>query len=123
MTIHTSNIIYTLTALCIAGVASAFDLRTRRIPNRLTGYSLLAGLILHLLLGGWSQVGISLLGGLIAGAVFLMFYLAGGMGAGDVKLMTSVACMVGYHSVLQLLVATAIIGGVFALVVQSIETG
>jgi prepilin peptidase CpaA len=75
----------------------------------------LAGLFLHLVVGGWRQMGLAALAGLIAGAVFLLFYIAGGMGGGDVKLMAAVACLAGTRSVAELLAATAIMGGVFAL--------
>jgi prepilin peptidase CpaA len=115
MTVHDTNIVYATAALLCAGVAAAFDLRTRRIPNILTGPSILLGLLLHLVLGGWSQLGLAAAAAVIAGCIFLVFYLAGGMGAGDVKLMTAVACIAGYHSVFELLVATVLMGGVFAL--------
>jgi prepilin peptidase CpaA len=115
MTVHSVDVVYALTALLCATIGAAFDLRTRRIPNILTGSSILLGLLMHLLLGGWKQLGWSAAAGVIGGAIFLVFYLAGGMGGGDVKLMTAVACIAGYHSVLVLLVTTAITGGVFAL--------
>ena len=57
--------------------------------------------------------------GLIAGAIFLLFFLAGGMGGGDVKLMAAVACLAGTRSVAELLAATAIMGGVFALLLAA----
>lgn len=115
MTVPVTNIIYASTALVCAGAAAVFDLKTRRIPNILTGPAILLGLLLHLLLGGWVQFGLAAAAAAIGGGVFLVFYLAGGMGAGDVKLMTAVACIVGYGSVLELLLATMIMGGIFAL--------
>lgn len=116
MTAHNTDVVYASCALICAATGAAIDVRTRRIPNLLTGPFILIGLLLHLALGGFSQLGLSAAAGLIAGSVFLVFHLAGGMGAGDVKLMTAVACLAGYHSVLELLVATAIMGGVFAVV-------
>jgi prepilin peptidase CpaA len=115
MTAQTSEIIYASSGVLCAAVGAACDVRTRRIPNLLTGPAILAGLLLHLWLGGVRELGSSLAAALIAGGIFLVFYLAGGMGAGDVKLMAAVACLMGYGSVLELLVATAIMGGVFAL--------
>lgn len=119
MSVDTTNIIYASTALVCAALGATFDLRTRRIPNPLTGFSILAGLLLHFVLGGWSQLGMSAAAAGIGGGLFLIFYLAGGMGAGDVKLMTAVACIAGYNSVLELLVTTAIMGGVFAIVLAA----
>lgn len=93
------------------------DVRTRRIPNLLTGPSILIGLILHLMIQGWHGMASAALAGLIAGGVFLIFHLAGGMGAGDVKLMTAVSCLAGPAYVAEILVATALMGGVFAIIV------
>jgi prepilin peptidase CpaA len=104
-------------ALLCAGIGSIHDLRERRIPNLLTGPAILAGLTLHTIYGGWSGLGDSALAGLIAGAVFLVFFLAGGMGAGDVKLMAVVGCFAGLSSVFTLVLSTAIAGAVLALAV------
>jgi prepilin peptidase CpaA len=119
MTAHSSDVVYASSALLCAATGAALDVKTRRIPNLLTGSSILLGLLLHLWLGGIAQMGWAAAAAAIGGGCFLVFYLAGGMGAGDVKLMTAVACLAGYHSVLELLVATAIMGGLFALVLAA----
>ena len=102
-------------SLLCAGIGSYHDVRERRIPNTLTGPAMVAGLLLHLWVGGWAQMGASALAGLIAGGIFLVLYLAGGMGAGDVKLMTAVGCLAGLSSLRLVMVATVLSGGVFAL--------
>ena len=100
----------------ICGFSGAIcDFRSRRIPNWLTGSSVLLGLVLHLVLGGWHSVANALLAGLVAGGAFLFFYLAGGMGGGDVKLIAAVGCCAGLSHVTGILIATAIAGGIFAL--------
>jgi prepilin peptidase CpaA len=53
----------------------------------------------------------------IAGGIFLIFFLAGGMGAGDVKLMTAVGCFAGLSLLPLLVISTAMAGGVFALAI------
>jgi prepilin peptidase CpaA len=108
----------TATALLCAGFASVLDVRERRIPNWLTGPAILAGLALHSFASGWSGLADSALAGLIAGGIFLIFFLAGGMGAGDVKLMTAVGCITGLSPLHLVLIATAIAGGMFAIVVS-----
>lgn len=106
-----------LAAAVVCGFAGAIcDFRSRRIPNWLTGPSVLLGLLLHLVLGGWRSIFTAALAGLIAGAAFLFFYLAGGMGGGDVKLITAVGCCAGLSHVTGILIATALAGGIFALV-------
>jgi len=104
-------------SLVCAGIGAFRDVRTHRIPNWLTGPSILVGLLLHLMVGGWKSLAGAALAGLIAGGVFLIFHLAGGMGAGDVKLMTAVSCLAGPSYVAEILVATALMGGVFAIIV------
>jgi prepilin peptidase CpaA len=101
-------------ALC-ASVAAAIDLRTRRIPNILTAPAFALGLLLHFAAGGWKGMGLAGMAGIAGGVVFLFFFLAGGMGAGDVKLMAAVSAIAGPSHVIELLLTTAIAGGVLAL--------
>ena len=106
--------IYLGSALAFATVAAIHDVRERRIPNRVSGLGALVGLLLHLFLAGIAQCAWALLAGLLAGAIFFLFYLAGGMGAGDVKLITAVGCICGLHYIVGLLAFTAIAGGIMA---------
>lgn len=116
MTHIQSDLTYPATAVACALVGSVFDVKSRRIPNFITFPAMLAGLSLHLALGGWRQLLSSLAAGLICGVIFLVFYIAGGMGAGDVKLITAVGCIAGLPHVAYLLVLTALCGGAMALV-------
>ncbi|MDP9050952.1 MAG: prepilin peptidase [Acidobacteriota bacterium] len=116
MTHLSTDLTYSVTAVACALVGSVFDVKSRRIPNFITFPSMLLGLALHLALGGWKQLLLSLAAGLICGIVFLLFYIAGGMGAGDVKLITAVGCIAGMPHVAYLLVLTALCGGAMAIV-------
>jgi prepilin peptidase CpaA len=107
--------IYTAVATACALAGSVFDVKTRRVPNFVTIPCILLGLVLHLTLGGWKQMLLSLAAGTICGLVFLVFYLAGGMGAGDVKLIMAVGCIAGLSHIVYILTMTAIAGGVMAL--------
>jgi prepilin peptidase CpaA len=76
-------------------IAAATDLRARRIPNWLSGGTLVSGLVF----AGWSGGGAGLLDGLLACAVLaipyvLLFLFAGG-GAGDAKLMGALGAWLG----------------------------
>jgi prepilin peptidase CpaA len=106
---------YMEAALLCASIASLYDLRTRRIPNKLTLPAIVCGLILHLVRGGPVEFGLSALAGLIAGGVFLLFFLAGGMGAGDVKLMTAIGCLAGAANIKDVLISTVLIGAVMGI--------
>ena len=102
-------------SLVCAVIGAIFDVRSRRIPNFLTGPAMVAGLAMHLGAGGWREMLSSFAALLICGTAFLLFYLAGGMGAGDVKLIAAQGCLLGFANVPCLLVLTAIAGGVLAL--------
>jgi prepilin peptidase CpaA len=108
--------IFMLTALVCALIGAVCDIRSHRIPNWLTGTSMLLGLALHLSLQGWIALGAAALAGAIGGGVFLLFYLGGGMGGGDVKLMAAVSVLAGLSHVRDVLLATTLLGGVFAVV-------
>ena len=114
--IATQQMIFTEGALISAGIGSIHDLCERRIPNLLTGPAILIALALHAVYGGWSGLASSALAGLIAGAIFLIFYLAGGMGAGDVKLIAAVGCLAGLSNTAYLLVLTSLAGGAMGIV-------
>jgi len=108
--------IFLLTALACALIGAACDVRSRRIPNWLTGTSVLLGLLLHLCLQGWAGLSGAALAGALGGGAFLVFYVGGGMGAGDVKLMAAVSVLAGRSHVGEVLVATTLLGGAFAVV-------
>jgi prepilin peptidase CpaA len=109
------EIVYPAAASACAVIGSIFDVKSRRVPNFLTGPAAVLGLMLHLSLGGWRELASAAAAGLICGLVFLIFYLAGGMGAGDVKLIAAVGCLCGLHNIAVLLALTGIAGGVMAV--------
>jgi prepilin peptidase CpaA len=110
-----AELIYPALSLAVSLAGAVTDLRNRRIPNWLTLPSIVLGLSLHLAFNGWRGLGQSAAAGLIAGVIFVIFWLAGGMGAGDVKLITAVASIAGLSQVAWLLALTAIAGGVMAV--------
>ncbi len=114
-----NEFVYPAAATLIALAGAAFDVKSRRIPNFITGPALLMGLLLHLLGDGWRGLLTSLAAALICGAIFLLFYLAGGMGAGDVKLMAAAGCIAGLPNVAYLLILTSLAGGVMAMVLAA----
>jgi prepilin peptidase CpaA len=106
-----------LPALVLAIVAAQADVRTRKIPNRLTFPALLLGLGLHLALGGRDGFLASLTGMAVVGVALIPGWLMRWMGAGDVKLMAAAGAWLAFpHAVIALL-ATLIAGGLIAAVV------
>ena len=112
---YEKEFLYPAAATVVALIGAGTDIRSRRIPNYLTGPALLAGLLLHTAIDGLHGLWTSLAAGLICGGLFLILYLAGGMGAGDVKLITAVGCLAGLSSVAYLLVLTSLVGGVMGV--------
>ena len=100
------------------GLAAAVvtDVRTRRIPNWLTGS--IAGAGFGLAFGGGvvtpGQAALGMLTGLL---LMMPGHLIGATGAGDVKLMAAVGAVVGPDLVFRSFLYSAVAGGVFALAV------
>lgn len=103
-------------AVALAVTAAVVDVRQGRIPNRLTYPVMLVGLLAQTLFHGWRGLLMSLAGGFLFGGIFLLFYLVRAMGAGDVKLAAALGCIVGPSASLQVMFATAVAGGVLAIV-------
>jgi prepilin peptidase CpaA len=107
---------YFLAGAVICAVAGAVcDVRRKRIPNRLTYGSILLGLWIRLILAGGRGFIDGLTGGLACGSVFLLFFLVKGMGGGDVKLMAAVGAWAGLGQAVDILIATALAGGILAI--------
>jgi prepilin peptidase CpaA len=102
-------------ALVIA--AAAFDLHSRRIPNKLILLGLIAALPVQWAVhGGTAGLWLGLQGLATGIAVMLPFYLLRAFGAGDAKLMGAIGAFVGPSTVLLIALATFLAGGVWALV-------
>lgn len=107
---------YFLIGGALVGLLGAVtDVRSARIPNRLTYSALLAGLGLRGLVLGVPAMASGAAGMLVAGGLFLVLFVVGAMGGGDMKLMTAVAAWVGSSHVLTLIFGAALAGGVLAL--------
>jgi prepilin peptidase CpaA len=104
-------------AVVVATAACVTDLRSARIPNALTVFAAVVGLVAH---ATWPQgLGAATsLGGAAAGLlVFLPFFALGGMGGGDVKLMTALGAWLGWPRILPAALTIAVVGGVVAVLV------
>ena len=104
-------------ALVVALVGAIWDVRTYRIPNRLTYPAIVLALVVHIALERGSGVLWWLTGLLTGGGIFLALYLLRTMGAGDVKLMAAVGSFAGPSKALEIALYSAIAGGILALAV------
>lgn len=101
--------------MVVALVGAITDIRSARIPNRLTYTALLAVLPLRTAFVGFSGLKNGIIGMVVAGGLFTVLYALGAMGGGDMKLMAAVGAWVGSTQVMTLILATALAGGVLAI--------
>jgi prepilin peptidase CpaA len=104
------------TWLTLAGcaIASYGDVRTRRIPNWLTGSLALAALAIHSFYGMRAAL-ISLLVMAALTAAGTLVYSRGGIGGGDIKLAIAASGMLSFPLCLPFLLYSAIGGGLLAV--------
>jgi prepilin peptidase CpaA len=99
------------------GLAAVIDLRTRRIPNALTGALAVIGIGIAAAKLGPIGLGGALLGCALGLAFMLPGHFFGATGAGDVKLFAAAGALLGPATTVQAFLYTAIIGGVLAVVI------
>ncbi|MGH9833147.1 MAG: A24 family peptidase [Blastocatellia bacterium] len=98
------------------GAAIAYyDVRYRRIPNRLVLATLAGGLVVNAIFGGWGGVRASLVGCVFAFGLMFIMHVFGAMGAGDVKLFAAVGAIIGAHLVLTTFSIVLITGAALAV--------
>jgi prepilin peptidase CpaA len=113
----------TLTAivlLLVTCAAAAIDVRTRRIPNALTGAAALAALALHLPAG---PLAVALaLGAMIAAfAIGSVAFTAGWFGGGDVKLLAACCGLASFPGSVSLVLYVLVAGMLLALVTAAMS--
>lgn len=99
------------------GLAAVIDLRTRRIPNALTGSLAVVGLGLAAMQLGTVGIGGAIIGFLLGFAFMLPGNVFGATGAGDVKLFAAAGALLGPSTTVRAFLFTAIAGGVLAMFV------
>jgi prepilin peptidase CpaA len=97
-------------------IAAVWDIRFNRIPNRLTFPSMIVAVSYYVVSGGVVGLLFSLQGVAVGMAILAIPYFMGGMGAGDVKLMGVVGAFLGAEKVVLALLWTALVGGLYAIV-------
>ena len=90
-------------------------MRTRRIPNWLTGATAAAGLGLWIQQLGADGLVPWTVGLVVGGVLLAVPYALGGMGAGDLKLLAALGSVGGVGFVLRAAVLTGLAGGLLAI--------
>lgn len=103
-------------AVLVTFLGAVTDVRSARIPNRLTYSALGAALLVRIGLMGLTGLKSGAIGILIAGGAFCLLFMLGAMGGGDMKMMAAVGAWVGGTHILTVLIAIGLAGGVLAIV-------
>jgi prepilin peptidase CpaA len=102
----TGNWVLAASMVAFTAVAAGWDLRERRIPNRLTLPVFFAGWIYQITFHGWAGLADAAAGfGVGFGILFVLWYIGGG-GGGDVKLMGALSVWMGFRLTLLVLVVS-----------------
>ena len=112
-----SNTITISTLIAGLGAGAIIDMRTRRVPNELTGGLAAAGLLLAAFGVTGITVASSFFGLLLGLALMMPGHILGATGAGDVKLFAAAGTIVGAGLMLPAFLYTALAGGVLGIVV------
>ena len=104
------------TLLSFISLCVVIDVRSRRIPNALSGCAMLCGAALNTFYFGGEGLVASLSG--LTAAVVVLFgpFALGGVGAGDVKMMGAVGALLGPRLALIGLLAGMVLGGLIMTV-------
>jgi prepilin peptidase CpaA len=100
----------------LAVIIAYYDVRYRRIPNPFVLATLVSGLAMSAISGGFHGIVGSITGCAIGFVLMFMLHVFGAMGAGDVKLFAAVGAVIGAHLVLPTFLTVILTGGVLALV-------
>ena len=123
-----------IVGVCIA--ASVTDLRTGRIPNKLTGSAMLAGLVFWLIAGLLAGGGLVRVEGAINGTLaasflgllcglipFAILAMLGGLGGGDMKLMGAIGAWSASWRIVLDTTFYALVAGALIAIVLMVRTG
>jgi prepilin peptidase CpaA len=102
-------------------LAAGWDVRTRRIPNWLTGLLLLSGVVQAMLAARWAGLGDALAGCLLLGVPYVVLFIFAGGGAGDAKMMGALGAWLGFSNGVMALLAVSICGAVLGIAYAMIK--
>jgi prepilin peptidase CpaA len=111
MTNH--DAIWHMLVIAFVLTAAVGDLRWRKIPRQFTTAGLVAGLLFHLIYGGFWFAAI---GAFLAFAIGLTLFQLGAIGGGDVKLIVALGAMLGLKPWLFAMELAIMTAGITALV-------
>ncbi len=107
-------ILFIFVAICLYT-----DLTKRKIYNSVILCGIIAALFINIAELSIKEGTIYTFYGLFTGIILLIFpFILGGLGAGDVKMLGMIGTFTGYQVVFQIFLASAVVGGVYSLIVM-----
>ncbi|MBS4021929.1 MAG: prepilin peptidase [Dethiobacter sp.] len=92
------------------------DLADRKIYNNVIVCGIAAAFLQNMVRLGLLEGAVISLTGLLTGIFLLVLpFIAGGLGAGDVKMLGMIGAFLGHGQVVEVLLVSALVGGVFAV--------
>ncbi len=106
-----------MTLLIPLGIIIAyFDVRYRRIPNAFVLATLVAGIAINAIFGGFPGFAASMGGCALGFVLMFLLHIFGAMGAGDVKLFAAIGAVTGAQLVMPNFIVVILTGGLLAVV-------
>lgn len=99
----------------LVGLAAAWDIAQRRIPNALVATGLVLGVGTEAWSGGFAGLGLSLLGAAVALGVLIVPFALRRLGGGDVKLAMVCGAFLGWRGALHVILLGAVVHGAIAM--------
>ena len=117
-----SRIVFLIAVLVFTAFAAFLDIRTRKIPNKLTVPMCLAGLVYQIAFFQWSGLGTALAGFGTGFGILFLLWMIGTAGGGDVKLLGALGPWFGAALTLKVLFCSLIFVtvGTFGVVVLAL---
>src|SRR5437870_3309084 len=105
-------------------LAAVSDIRTRKVPNKLTIPVFFLGLLYQLVFHQWTGLADAAAGFGIGFGTLFVLWLIGGGGGGDVKLMGALGVWLGFQSTLMVMILSTsiVILGTIGVMVYSVCT-
>ena len=111
------NLLINLCLIILFTTCAITDLTHRKIYNIQTYSTIICGLSLNYLAGGWTGMFRSFCGLLIGSSLLFVFFLLGGVGGGDIKFLGAIGALKGSNFTIWTMFYTGLIGGAMAFAI------
>ena len=101
--------------LMLVSIATYTDMKENKIKNKYISLFILLGIVLSLLLGGFSGLKDSLLGIIVPFLLLFIFFALRMFGAGDIKLFCAIGAIMGVSFVINNIIYSFLLAGIVVI--------